>query len=236
MINAWSPISFSKDGFLEDENGKFLPKNTILEAFESATIFYYIKRDKEIEYLVKKYLMQKPKIKEISKMVKKIVFDKYQVLEELEIPQKIYLDRANIKEEFIKVFDLEKKEFIDEFKLEVFKGAIDIKINYNEKIKNISKSYSRALAEYEHKALKGSEFENLIIDIQNSIANEWEVPLRVGVWTNTPYKGDLMFFWKIKEIREYLLKHLKIDIRPKNILYIPRTKEFLGWIELRKNL
>ena len=236
MLIFWTPTSFEKIGFLEDENGKFIPRNAILEALESAVVFYYIKKDKELERLITKYLMQKPKLKEISKEVKKRVFKKYPVLEGIEIPEKIYLSEENISNELVKVFDLEKKEFMKSFKTEVFKGVLDnvqIKSENIEKIKTACKSYARALAEYEHKELKGSEFEDLIVEIQNSIANEWDIPVRIGHWTNTPYKGDLLFFWKIKDVRKYLIKELNIDIRPKDVLYLPRTNEFLGWGEIK---
>ena len=203
MLIFWSGTSFEKEGFLEDENGKFLPRNAILEALESAVVFYYIKKDKELENLVKKYLLNRPKLKEISKEVKKRVFEKYPILEGIEIPEKIYLQNENISNELVKVFDLEKKDFVKSFRMDVYKGVLeDVKIKSNnmEKIKNASLAYSRALAEYEHKALKDTEFEDLIVEIQNNIANEWEIPIRVGHWTNTPYKGDLLFFWRVKEV------------------------------------
>ncbi|NPA88528.1 MAG: hypothetical protein GXO01_07425 [Epsilonproteobacteria bacterium] len=236
MLIFWTPTSFEKDGFLEDEKGKFLPRNAILEALESAVAFYYIKKDSELERSVRKYLTDKPKIKEIAKEVKKRVFEKYPVLEGIEIPEKIYLNEENISNELVKVFDLEKKEFVESFHMDVFKGVIeDVKVKSQnlEKIKNACLAYARALAEYEHKELKGTEFEENIAEIQNQIANEWEIPIRVGHWTNTPYKGDLLFFWRIKEVREYLLRELHIDIRPKDVLYLPRTNEFLGWGEIK---
>jgi len=213
-----------------------LPRNAILEALESAVVFYYIKKDKELENLVKKYLLNRPKLKEISKEVKKRVFEKYPILEGIEIPEKIYLQNENISNELVKVFDLEKKDFVKSFRMDVYKGVLeDVKIKSNnmEKIKNACLAYSRALAEYEHKALKDTKLEDLIVEIQNNIANEWRIPIRVGHWTNTPYKGDLLFFWRVKEVRDYLLKHLHIDIRPKDVLYLPRTNEFLGWGEIK---
>jgi len=230
MLAFYYPVAFKKDGFLEDENGKFIPKNAIIEAFESATIFYYIKKDKELENLVKKYLLSSKNIKEVSKEVKKRVFDKYDVLSSLEITDKLYV--KCIYNELVKVFDLEKKDFVDSFRMQVFKGVIEdakIKSDKLEKLKTITHSYARALAEYEHKELKGTFLEEKITTIQNQIANEWNIPLRVGFWTLTPFKGDLLFFWRVKEVRDYLLKELKVDIRPKNVLYIPRTEEFLGW-------
>ena len=235
MLINWTPVAFEK-GFLEDENGKFIPRNTILEALESAAIFYYTKKDKEIEKLIKKYLTGKPKLKEISKEVKRIVFSKYPILEKIEIPEKLYV--KNTKTELVKVFDLEKKEFIKSLKIEVSKDIVDevtVKSDNLEKIKNACKAYSRALAEYEHKALKGTDLEELVADIQNKIANEWEIPVRIGYWTLTPFKGDLLFFWRDKEVREFLLKNLKVDIRPKNVLFSFNENEFLGWSEIHKN-
>jgi len=238
MLIFWSSVAAEKKEFLEDENGKFIPRNEILEAIESAVVFYYIKKDKALENLVKKYLMQKPKLKEISKEVKKIVFEKYPILEGIEIPEKIYLDKDKISVELIKTFDLEKKEFVKSEKVETFKGVLeDVKIKSEnmDKIKLACLAYSRALLEYEHKALKEIEFEDLIAEYQNLVANEWEIPLRIGRWTNTPYKGDLLFFWRVKEVREYLFKNLHIDIRPKDVLYLPRLHEFLGWSELKES-
>ncbi len=236
MLIFWSPTSAERGEFLEDENGKFLQRNEILEALESAVVFYYIKKDKELERVIRKYLMEKPKLKEISKEVKKRVFEKYPILDGIEIPEKIYLPKEYINKELVKVFDLDRKEFVKSFYVETFKGVledIEIKSNNMEKIKNAAKAYARSLLEYEHKALKDTKFEDLIAEYQNSVANEWEIPLRVGRWTNTPYKGDLLFFWRIKEVREYLLKNLNIDIRPKDVLYLPRTNEFLGWTEIK---
>jgi len=237
MLIFWTSTTVEKKEFLADEKGKFLPRNEILGALESAVVFYYIKKDKALENSVKKYLMQKPKLKEISKEIKKRVFEKYPILEGIEIPEKIYLNKDKISVELVKTFDLEKKEFVKSEKIEVFKGVLeDVKIKSDniEKIKNACKSYARALLEYEHKALKETEFESLIDEYQNSVANEWEIPIRVGHWTNTPYKGDLLFFWRIKEVREYLLKNLHIDIRPKDVLYLARTNEFLGWGEIKE--
>ena len=236
MLICWSSIAAPKGRFLEDENGKYITKNDILESLESAVIFYYIKKDKSLENLVRKYLLNNPKLDEISKEIKKRVFEKYPILEDIEIPEKIYLPKENISKESVKVLDLETKEFVKTFKAEVFKGVIEnfeIKSKNLEKIKTAAKSYARALLEYEHKALKESEFEDLIAEYQNSVANEWEIPIRIGEWTSDSYKAHLLFFYRIKDVREYLIKNLNIDISLKDVLYLPKTNEFLGWSEIK---
>jgi hypothetical protein len=53
------------------------------------------------------------------------------------------------------------------------------------------------------------------------------------MWTEVTFKGDLLFFWRIKEIREKLLKELNVDILPRYIIYIPKEKQTIGWVELK---
>jgi len=239
MLIAWYPIAPEKGSFLEDENGAYLPRNEIQEAIESAVIFYMIKKDKTLENRVKKIILNtdtKPKLKTLAKEIKKEVFSHTDILEDLEIKEKIYLPKEGIKQRVIKRYSFEKGEFIEHFQSEVFEGVIEediVKSPHIEKLKIAMLSYARGLAEQEHKLLKESSFEPLIEEIQNQIANEWEATLRIGAWTKTPYKGDLLFFWRIKEVREKLLRDFHLDIRPKDILFIPQTKTFLGWSELK---
>jgi hypothetical protein len=234
---CWTPIIFSRSGFLRDEEGKpFLPKNIFTEAISSAITFYYIKKDREIENRVKNYLLKQPlKIKEIGKEVKKIVLSKYPVLNDLQIPDRIYLPEKDIKTEYIEIFDL--KEWIDikGFKTEVFKGiiSVEIKSSHIEKIKAAAHSYAEALAKIEHSFLKEHPLSS---DFYEPLINEikkWDIPLRTGMWTETAFKGDLLFFWKIKEVRERIIKELKEDIRPRYVLYIPKEKQTTGWAELK---
>jgi len=71
-------------------------------------------------------------------------------------------------------------------------------------------------------------YEPLINDIK-----KWQIPLRVGMWTEVSFKGDLLFFWRIKEVREKLIKQLKTDIRPRYVLYLPDEKQTTGWVEIK---
>ncbi|BCD68821.1 hypothetical protein [Nitratiruptor sp. YY09-18] len=234
MLVAWNAIAYEKGEFLRDENGAYIPRNEIVEAIESALVFYYIKKDKALENSVKKRILAtdtKPKLKSLSKDIKDLVFTKHPY--HIDILEKIYLPKEGIKKVYVERFDFVKKEFVERFETEIFKGTIeDFSIDGIEKIKAALLSYARGLAEREHELLKDTILEPLIIEIQNLIANEWQNTLRIGAWTKTPYKGDLLFFWRIKEVREKFLKEFKIDIRPKDTLFIPKFKEFLGWCEL----
>ncbi len=237
-IVSWTPTIYSRKGFPKDKNGKpFFPKETFVEAITTAVIFYYTKKDKEIENKIKKYLLKdKLNIDTIARDIKKIVLSKYPVLDNLELPDKVYIPEEDIKEEYVEIFDL--KEWIDVkgFKTEVFKGVVDLEINSPniEKIKAAAHSYAEALAKMEHSLLKEHPlakqfYEPLINDLK-----KWEIPLRIGLWTEVKFKGKLLFFWKIKEVREKLIKDLKIDIRPRYVIYSPKEKQTTGWIEIKR--
>jgi len=234
---SWTPTIFSRKGFLRDDSGRaYLPKNVFTDAITSAVIFYYIKKNKDIENRVKRYLLRDElDIKKVAKDVKNIVLEKYPVLENLELPEKVYLEDKDIKIEYVEVFDL--KEWIDTkgFKTEIFTGTVEIPVSspYIEKLKSATHSYAEALARIEYSFLKEHPLGELFYKPLINDLKKWELPLRIGLWTEVSFKGDLLFFWKIKEVREKLLKTLKIDIKPRYVLYIPRLKQTTGWIELK---
>jgi hypothetical protein len=234
---CWTPVVFSRKGFPRDEEGKpFLPRNVFTEAITSAVIFYYIKKDKEIENRVKRYLLkEKLDIKTVADDVRDIVLKKYPVLENLNIPERVYIPEKDVKEEYIEIFDL--KEWIDikGFKTEVFKGVVEVPIKspYMEKLKAAAHSYAEALARIEHSFLKDHPLAKLFYEPLINDLKKWDVPLRVGLWTEVSFKGNLLFFWRIKEVREKIMKELNVDIRPRYVLYLPREKQTTGWVEIK---
>ncbi len=234
---CWTPVLFSRKGFPRDDEGKpFLPGNLFREAIISAVIFYYIKKDKEIERKVKNFLLkEKLDIKTVSKSIKDIVIEKYPVLEQLDIPERTYIPEKDIRQEYIEVFDLKEWVDIRGFKGEVFKGVLEVPIRspHIEKIKAAAHSYAEALAKMEHSMLKDHPLAKVFYEPLINDLKKWDIPLRIGLWTEVSFKGDLFFFWKIKEIRERLIKDLKVDIRPRYVLYLPREKQTTGWTELK---
>ncbi|WP_456384581.1 hypothetical protein [Persephonella sp.] len=234
---SWTPVIFSRSGFPRDEEGRpFLPKNAFVESLTSAVIFYYIKKDREIENRVRKYLLSENlDIKEVAKQVKKIITDKYPVLDELDIPERVYLPPSQIKEKYVEIFDL--KEWIDVrgFKTEVFSGVLQLEISspHIEKFRAASHSYAEALARMEHSLLKDHPLASIFYEPLINQMKKWDIPLRIGMWTEVSFKGDLLFFWRIKEVREKLMKTLKTDIRPRYVLYLPDEKQTTGWAEIK---
>jgi hypothetical protein len=234
---TWTPVIFAKKGFPRDEEGRpFLPGNVIREAIVSAVIYYYIKKDKEIENKVKNYLLKKGlNPDEVIERIKGIITEKYPVLNGLEIPERLDLSNGEVYETRAEVFDLKKWEDVEDFKVEVFKGVIELPLSspHLEKLKAAGHSFCEALAKMEMSMLGDHP---LVEQFYKPLLNElkrWEIPLRVGMWTEVRFRGNLLFFWRIKEVRNRLMEELKTDIRPKRVIYLPREKCTTGWCELK---
>ncbi len=236
---TWTPVIASKSGFPRDEKGNpFLPGDLIREAIVSAAIYYYIKKDREIESRVKNYLLKKGlDPEEVIDRVKSIISEKYPILKDLIIPEKIRIPKEKIHRIRAEVFNLKRWEEEETLQVESFKGTLEIPIAspHMEKIKAAGHSFCEGLARMEMDLLEDHPLvERFYKPLLNDI-KKWEIPLRIGMWTLTRYKGHLLFFWKIKEVREALIRELKIDIRPESILYLPREECTTGWCELKIN-
>jgi hypothetical protein len=222
--------------FPKDKNGKFLPAEYLLEPIESALLFYFIKKDKAMQKRVSKMILSND-IKDINSLVDEIkseVFSKNSV--KIAVKDRIYLDKETVERAVIKEFSYLEKEFTASFDGEIYRGVIDISnIDIGqlslEKFSLALLGFSQALANYEHKMLKGSSLEEDIAYLQNKIANEWNSSIRIGEWNSSSLRGYFLFFWRVKEIREHLLKRLDFDILPKDTYFIKKRREFLGWSE-----
>jgi len=234
---AWTPLLFSRNGFPRDgENRPFLPGSAIEEALQQAVIFHALKRDKRLKAALERYLTE-PGLKptEVAKTVKKMALESLPILKEVEIPPIVYLPPEKVEETTVEVFDLKEKAVVETFKTEVFVGTaeVEVKLPQFDRIKAAAHSFAEALARIEKEMLEEHPLEFFYENLLNEL-KRWEIPLRVGAWTEVTFKGDLLFFWKVKPVREFLIKHLGIDIRPRRVLYLPRFKATAGWCELTK--
>jgi len=237
VLLNWTPFVFDRKGFPRDGEGRpFVPSNLIEGALKSAAVYYYIKKDREIENKVKNFLLKEnldPKT--VVKEVRNIVFDKYPIFKNLKVQEKIYLNPEKIKQEYIEVFDL--KEWIDikGFKTEVYQDSLEVEVEIEDidKVKAAAHSYAEGLAHMEKSMLKDHPLAEEFYAPLISEMKHWEIPLRIGMWTENHYRGTLLYFWRIKEVREKFLKEHKIDIRPRYILYLPKEKQTTGWSELK---
>ncbi|SNR67002.1 hypothetical protein [Desulfurobacterium atlanticum] len=234
---TWTPILFAKKEFPRDESGKpFLPGNVIKEGIISAFIYYYIKKDRDIESRVKLYLLkQHLNPDEVVRRIKEIISDKYPEILNFEVIERIDLSSGEIYTTTAEVFHLKNWKEIETFKVEVFKGKIELplKIKILEKLKAAGHSFCEALARMEMRMLGEHPIVETFYKPLLNDMKRWEIPLRLGMWTDTKFRGNLLFFWRIKEVRNRIFEELKIDIRPTKVIYLPREKATAGWCEIK---
>ncbi len=234
---TWTPLIFSKTGFPRDPDGTpYIPGKTVERAINSALIYYYIKKDREIETTVRKLLLNKNLNPEtVIEKVTAIIFEKY--THSIKFPEKIPLKGGKVFETIVDVFDLKRWEEVDSFRVEVFEGIIELKLSENlERIKPAAHSFADALLRMEMELLQDHPVVETYYQPMLNEVRKWEIPLRLGFWTQTRYQGNLLYFWRIKEIRERFLRDFKIDIRPTKILFLPREGVTAGWAEIKKEV
>ena len=237
---VWTPIIYSRKGFPRDEKqNPYIPGKIIKEAIESSLIYYYIKKDKEIENKVKTYLLKKGlDPEEVIEEIKNIIYKKYALIKDIHIPEKILLNQEEIVQEYAEVLDLRTWEDVESFKVEVYKGIVDLDLeeDFVKKFKSAGHSYCEALAKLEKNMLKEHPLAEKFYEKLLNELKKWEMPLRLGMWTEVKYKGNLLFFWRIKEVREHFQKEYRINITPEKVIYLPREKVTTGWCEIKVDL
>ena len=234
----WTPVLYSREGFPRDENGNpFIEGKVIEESITSALIFYHIKKDKPLENQIKKLLMELSP-RDVVPTVKELIFEKYNLHSLLTLPDRIPLTGGKIYKTPVDVMNLQTWDEVDSFIGEVFEGIINIPIKSEklELIRAAGHSYTEALLKMEMELLGDHPLvETFYIPMINEV-KKWEIPLRTGWWTVEKFKGNLLFFWRIKEIRERFLREFKLDIRPQKVLFLPREGVTAGWAEIKKEV
>ncbi|MRJ05943.1 MAG: hypothetical protein C6I01_00260 [Epsilonproteobacteria bacterium] len=237
MLICWYPVSVSRKGIPSDHRGRYLPGKLVGDYLERAVTYYYLKKDKNLQNRFKKEVLKRGVEKIDSQLywwLKKEVALNYPVLEGSKIPEKIYIDCHRVSKELIKFFNGEEKGFIRREWREVFSGVVEesgIQFPDWEKIKIPVQSYSRALGEYLHKLVKKTQLEGVVAEVQNQIANNWEISLLLGEWTTPTPNPLFLHLWSIKELREKLQKE-NPHFFPKILFYIPRLNLLTGWSQL----
>ncbi len=234
----WTPLIYSLEGFPRDTSGTpYIPGSVLQQGINEALTYYYIKKDPRIENSVKRLLLDKHlKPDSVVQKIQELVLERYSP--NFELPKVIKLNSGRIYETIVDIYDLKKWRDIDSLKIEVFEGIVSIDLDETEflKIAPAAHSFANALLRMEMELLEDHPLvERYYQPLMNEV-RRWEIPLRIGYWTQNPYQGNLLFFWRIKEVRERFLRDFRMDIRPTKILFLPREGVTPGWAELRKEV
>ncbi len=236
---TWSRLLARRSRFPRDEKGHpYLPGDYLMESLKDAVVFYLVKRDKALEGKIKRYLsVGRLNPEDVAEDVWRMVSERYPFLKGVKFPEVVPLDPGGVQTVTVGVFDLKAGYEVDTFKSEAFSGFLSVGDGIPkealERIRYAGRSFTEALVKMEMAMLGDHPLtERFHIPLLNDM-RRWEIPLRLGRWTTSPYGGRLMFFWRIKEVRERILRDYGTDIRPRKVLLLPRDMATAGWSEIK---
>ncbi len=232
---TYSPIIVSKD--LKEKcnkiKGKDIEEGILLSSFAYLTRKEGILRKKVTDYVLKGSYSSH---ENLLTNLKKELIDIWPWLSEIKIPD---IEIESAQKRRVIYFDIKREELVKDtfayvFIGEVEMGNLDLKEEKLIKLSNACRSFTEALATLEWKAT----YETIpsLSDFYEKLKSKWvkevKFPLRIGYWTDDPYLGWLISFWRVKEIREHLKKKLRKDPYPEKILYSPKERTTFGWAYL----
>ncbi|GEM_PF-792477 len=233
---SWTPLLNGKKGFPRDRRGNpYIPGRFLIQAVQSSIIFYYTGKDKFVEKRIRRYLTGGFRAAKVVPDMLNIVIDRYDVLTGFWVPDRIYIPSENVRTVTAVVYDIEKDEEVEAIDVEAFIGTTTFKINMKapEKIKAAAHSFSESLARIERDFVEEIEPLKKFYDEYINELKKQQIPLRMGWWTDNRYDGSLLFFWKIKEVRDEIIKKFGIDILPRRIIYVVSENAPAGWGEIK---
>jgi len=224
----WYPVSAGPKGFPADQTGRYIPGEWIEKQLRRGLSYYLLKKEKGEG---KKFVKMVQKGEEVASFLSRLI-EESGLWKGVQIPSKLYLDPKKIGRELVKFYNREKGWTGREWR-EVYRDAIPVELSLPnwEKWQVVMESYSRGLAEFIHKQVKGEAIEWVVAEVQNSIANEWEVPILVGEWGRGKLPRHFLHIWSFKELRE---KFNRKGVFAVEVAFIPRLQVVTGWCELKK--
>ncbi len=235
-ILTWTPLLLKKDGFPRDKKGNpYLPGRIVIQAIQSSVIFYYTGKDSFVEKRIRRYLSGGFRSRKAVPDILNIVIDRYDILTGLWVPDRIYIPEEIIKKLNVVIYDTESAAEVDAFETEAIDGVVEFEIEGGDmqKIATAAHSYSEALAKNEMKMLSGLEQAFTFYEDYINRIKKQEMPLRMGWWTINPFGGNFMFFWKVKDVREMLIRRYNLDILPRKIILSSENSLPVGWVEVK---
>ncbi|NPB08978.1 MAG: hypothetical protein GXO17_01365 [Thermodesulfobacteria bacterium] len=230
---AHTPLAAGRQGFPKEEGKPYLPGRLLRESLETALFFYALGKDPEFAELVRVFLLagKFERIASVRDFLLERLRERYEEVAALELPEKIFL--PDITSRRILTVDLENGEIVRRGDHQVFIGVLPLELDLPGIFKYAGLSFCEALARAELRRLR--ETIPSLVPFYEGLTNRLRrmtVCLRTGYWTDDVFGGLLLAYWRVKEVREVIRRRLREDPAPRTLLYSPKDKATLGWIEL----
>ncbi len=206
----------------------------VREAFYAAHVFYYLKKDKSVERAVRGYLRgQDVRLDNLVERMRALVDRTHP------FRMNITLEKDDLEAKSTEVVPLSLDGFDDPFQSTVFVGEALLNVETDislARMKALGLSYTESMLDAERRIFRElfyPELEELYVTLLGEIKTRWDIPMRMGMFNRNRLGGNLLFFWRIKEVREHIRRRLRFDIQPREILYLPEYRTIPGLVELR---
>ncbi len=234
---AHTPLAAGKEGFPREGGRPYFPGALLKESIEEALFFYALGKNPDFAEMVRVFLLagKFSRVGNIKDFLLERLRERYLELQELDLPDKIFL--PEITSRFIQTVEIATGKILSKREHQVFIGVVPFEAEIPGVLKYAGLSYCEGLARAELRHFR--ETLPKLIPFYEDLTNRlrsFHIPLRTGYWTEDPFGGLLLAYWRVKEVRDVIKKRLKRDPLPQNVLYSPKDKATFGWVELAENI
>ncbi len=234
---AHTPLAAGPKGFPKEGGRPYLPGALLTEAAEEALFFYALGKHPDFAEMVRAFLLAGnfSQVGNVKDFLLARLRERYLELQELTFPEKIFL--PEIQSRFIQTIEVASGRIVAKREHQVFVGVVPLEAEVPTVLKYAGLSYCEALARAELRHLRSTvpKLVPFYEDLTNRL-RRFHFPLRAGYWTDDPFGGLLLAYWRVKEVREIIKRRLKRDPLPQNILFSPRDKATFGWVEITEKI
>ena len=234
---AHTPLAAGPRGFPRQEGRPYLKGNILRESIEEALFFYALGKHPDFAEMVRVFLLagKFSQIENIKDFLLTRLRERYLELQELVLPEKIFLPEITTR--LVQTIEIATGKVLKKREHQVFIGTVSFKAEIPGVLKYAGLSYCEGLARAELRHLRETlpKLIPFYEDLTNRLRNFY-IPLRTGFWTEDPFGGLLLAYWRVKEVREVIKRRLKRDPLPQNVLYSPKDRATFGWVEIAETI
>ncbi len=232
----YSPVVATPQGFPRLEDGTpYLPGDQVRQALWTAAFVYATHRDKAFRQAVRREVMAEApqrSLPELMAALETLLFERWPWLRDLSIPD---LPLPNVQMRRAWWVRLRDGEVLRDEHLETAKAVLEVDVPLTEEqyrfLDAAGRSFTEALADAEWRLFRQHlpGLEAFYQELKGYVLKRAPLPLRLGYWTEDPYQGRLLVFWRVPEVRQVVRRLYRHDPRPGTVLYAPAEKQTFGW-------
>ncbi len=232
----YAPVAVSPEGFPRNEQGRpYLPGEAVRQAVFTAVFVYATRRDRAFRERVRREVTARVPNRALPDLLRRLedlLLHRWPWLVGLHVPDIPLRQVERLRVLWIR---LEDGQVEGEAMLETTRDVLPLPVpctgEQQALLDAAGRSFTEALADAEWRWIRDvlPQLEPFYQDLKGHVLKHAPLPLRVGYWTDDPYQGRLLAFWRVPEVRRVVRNLYRRDPRPSTVLYAPRLQQTLGW-------